>query len=134
MGELGQALDHGVQDLVGAEAGGVLEARLDHEREVPVPSLEASDDIAAAEGHGEQVGGHLGDVRRGREPVRCGRTEFEHADEAVPEDDRSQDGAVKTALRQEAGDVVAASAARRRRQRRPRVRARPRPRLPVDSR
>ena len=106
MGEVGQALDHGMQDLVGAEAGGVLESRLHHEREVPVPSLETRDDIAATERDGEQVGRHLGDVRRGREPIGCGRTELEHPDEAVPEDDRRQDGAVKATSRQEAGGVV----------------------------
>ncbi len=106
MGEVGQALDHGVQDLVGAEAGGVLEARLHHAREVPVPPLQAGDDVAAAEGDGEQVGGHLGDVRRGGEAARRGRAELENADEAVPEYDGGQDSAVETTLGQETGDVV----------------------------
>ena len=124
MGEVGQALDHGVQDLVGAEAGGVLEARLHHEREVPVPPLQAGDDVAAAEGDGEQVGGHLGDVRRGREAVRRGRAELEDADEAVPEHDGGQDGAVKTALASGSGRRRPASAVARRRPRRPRVRGR----------
>ena len=107
MREVAETLDDRVEDLVRAEAGGVLEPRLDNEPEVAVPALQAGDDVAAAEGDGEQVRRHLGDVRRRGQTGWGGGAELEDADEAVPEHDGRQDDAVEAAPDEEAGDHLA---------------------------
>ena len=109
MRELREAFDHGVEDLVRAEAGGVLEARLDDQREVPVAALQAGDHVAAAERDRQEVGGHLGDVLGGGQPLRRGRAELEHADQAVPEHDGRQDDAGEAPCREESRVAVSGS-------------------------
>ncbi len=106
MGQFREAFDHGVEDLVGAEASGVLETRLHYERKVPVPPLQASDDGATADGDREQVGGHLGDVRLCGQAHRCGRAQLEYADQVVPEHEGRQNGSVEAAIGQMTGGLV----------------------------
>ena len=104
MRELGEALDDGVEDLVRVEAGGVLEARLDHETQVAVPALQPGDDVAGTEGDGQQVRRHVGDVCRRGQTRRGGGAELENTDEAVPEHDGCKDDAMETASREESSD------------------------------
>ena len=109
MRELREPLHDGVEDIVGAEAGRVFEPRLDDQREVPVAPLQAGDHVAAAEGHGEEVGGDLGDVPGRGQSGRIGGAQLERADQPVPEDDRRQHDAVQAPVVQQALVSVAVS-------------------------
>ena len=90
-----------MEDLLGAQAGAVFEARLDHECEVSVAALQAGDHVAAAERDGQQVGGDACRALRGREAFGVRGAELEDADEPVPEHHRREDDAGEAARREE---------------------------------
>lgn len=90
-GDLREPLRDGVEDVVCAEAGRVLEARLDHQGKIAIASPKAGERIFAAESRREQTGHHRGDTSGDGVIDRAGRSQLEDADEAVPEHDRSQD-------------------------------------------
>jgi hypothetical protein len=96
VGELGEPLDHGAQDFVGALPGSALVAGFDDLGQVAIAPLQLGDGVRAAEELCEEVGqdlSGLGEVLRSSRPA----AHLKKTDDVVPVDEGSEDDAGETA-------------------------------------